>query len=238
MFLKNKSKYLLFVIFLSSCGIGDGYRVENDRVIYERPWNAGFGTQIFNLDADPESFEILGKNNILWAKDKSNVFLRGGKLDFLNPKTFQVINDLYAKDEKTVVCDYLPIEEADVATFKLKEFQDETGKKVIMGIDKNAAYTCSERGYRRLVSNSIDEFRPIKEGFYRDKTKVWWNSISVPNANLDSFEVLGGGYATDGNRAYYHGSEVVGADLSTFKVTSDYHAKDKNHKYKFEDRVD
>lgn len=229
----------MFLISIILCSCSDvGYRIEDNKVIYERPWNAGRGKSINELDADPKTFEILGDDNKLWARDKDHVYIGGVKLDFLNPKTFQVIKGLYAKDHKTVACDYLPIKEADVATFKLKEFQNEAGKKVIMGIDKNAAYTCSERGYRRLVSNSIDEFRPIKEGFYRDKTKVWWNSISVPNANPDSFEVLGGGYATDGNRVYYHGSEVVGADLSTFKVTSDYHAKDKNHKYKFEDRVD
>lgn len=228
---------LSLIFFLSSCS-DVGYRVEGNKVIYERPWNTARGKSVSELKADPKTFEILGDSKRLWAKDKSHVFIGGMKLEFLNPKTFIVINGLYAKDDKTVVCDYQPIKEADVSTFRVKEFQDESDKKIILGVDKNAVYECGESGYVRLVSDSLNDFRPIKDGFYHDKTKVWWHSIVLEKAIASRFRVIGGGYATDGIHVYYRGREVNGADAPSFKVTSDHYAKDKNHKYEMADRVE
>lgn len=234
-------RYLFYVfisMFLLSCDRNNGYRVEKAKVVFEWPWNAGHGTDIDDVDADVGTFQLLGNSKSIWAKDKYKLFFKGMTVDSINPQFFVLLNEEYGKDDKTVICRMKPILEADVTTFRVKEFRDDAGKKVVLGLDKNAAYTCSENGYRHLVSNSIDNFRPIKHSFYKDSENVWWNSIQMPDANPDSFKVLSGGYATDGGAVYYRGKEVTGADASTFKVTSDYHAKDKNYKYEFEDRVE
>jgi hypothetical protein len=64
---------LLIIIFLTACS-EDGYRVEGRKVVYEAPWNTGNLTVIHDLEADPKTFEVLGNDNLNWAKDKKTVY--------------------------------------------------------------------------------------------------------------------------------------------------------------------
>lgn len=220
-------------MFLSSCGVGDGFRIEGGKVVYERPWNTGHGTQVIDVDADAKTFEVLGGDNMTWARDNKHIFNEHHILVFFDRDSFEVLNDDFGKDDQTVVCGIEPIIEADTVTFKVKEFTDETGRKVILGIDKNAAYlpAC---GTRR-ISDSIKDLKPIKDNFYKDKTTVSWGSKILPNANPKTFEIFNGGkYSTDGEHVYYFYDLVEGADPQTFEVIGRNEAKDKNYKYEFE----
>lgn len=229
---------LFLLFFLTSCSIGDGFRIEGNQVIFERPWNTGHGTQIIKVNADVKSFETLGDNNLVWARDKNYVFNEHHILKFLDRNSFEAINNYLGKDKYSVVCGLKLIEEADALSFRVKEYQDEAGKTIVLGIDKNAAYECDDSGYVRIVSDSIDHFRPIKNGFYRDKTKVWWHSIQLEKVDVDRFRVIGSGYATDGELVFFRGREIKDADAATFNVVSKNQAKDKEHHYIFESRID
>jgi hypothetical protein len=149
--LKNQIRILVISLFLmlTSCGYDDGFRVENDKVVYERPWNTGHFTQIVDVDvdADAETFETLGGHNMVWARDMTYIFNDHHKLDFLDRDTFEVLNEDYGKDNNTVVCGIKPVKDVDVDSFKLKKFSVGFGKKMVLGIDKNAAYlrVCGSR---------------------------------------------------------------------------------------------
>lgn len=234
-----KFKYftvLIAVLLLTSCQ--DGYRIEGDKVVYEYPWNTGFGTQIVEVNADAKTFETLGNNNMKWGRDSMHVFLRHHVLDFLDRDTFYLLNEDFGKDDKTVVCTINPILKADVTTFKVKEFKDDAGKRVEMGIDKNAAYQCFDGRVNRIESSSIAHFRPIRDNYFKDKTTVWWGGRELPGVNPDTFRLLGGRYSTDGKNVYHLYNLVEGADIDSFKVTDRNRAKDKNHKYKLSRRIE
>jgi len=235
--INNKVLFILFlIILLSSCDYGNGYRVSGNKVLYERPWNTGHGTQIINVDADFSTFEVLGDNNVVWSRDKDYVFNEHHVLNFLNRDTFAVLNNDYGKDDKTVVCGIKPIPQADASSFKIKEFTDTTGKKITLGIDRNAVYlpSCG----KRRVSNSINKFSPLKDNFYRDQTTVSWGGTFLPDANAETFKLLRYEYSTDGNNVYHYYDLIYGADAKTFEVLGRYQARDKNYNYKSAKRVE
>jgi hypothetical protein len=228
--------YFLLLFLLSSCDYGNGYRVSGNQVLYERPWNTGAGTQIIKVKADYKTFETLGGNNMTWARDKDFVFNEHHILEFLDRDTFIVLNNDFGKDHQTVVCGIKPISQADVSSFKLKDFVDLTGKKRTLGIDKNAVYL--PRCGKRRVSSSLDEFTPIKNNFYKDATTVSWGGTFLPKVNAPTFRLLEHDYSPDGKNVYHYYDLINGADVNSFEVIGPYKAKDKNYSYKSAKRIE
>lgn len=230
----------LLVLMLVSCTHDDGYRVEGNKVVFENPWNEGFGTVITTLDVDPNSFQILGNDKLNWAKDKDKVFWRAIDFDFMDPDSFEILSMSLAKDKNHVICGKNIMKEANPKDFKIRTFIDKDNEVYIYGVDKHAAYICSRypTSYRRLSSQSIDSFEKLEDGFYKDNDEVWWSSKVLPTSvNVPLFNVLKKGYATDGNNIYYHWRIVNGADPKTFKVTGSMYAQDKNYRYEMEDNI-
>jgi len=233
---------MLIVYFTISLLIGcskDGYRIEGNRVVYEVPWNTGNFTVIKELRANPKTFEVLGNDNLSWAKDDKKVFRRYTPIDFIDSDSFELLSINFAKDKDKVICGRDIIKETNPQDFRVRRFTENNGYTYIYGVDKEAAYLCSNEpnGYTRIESQSIDSFEQLEEEFFKDNEKVWWGSLELPDVNVSTFKVLKGGYATDGNNIYYHPRIVKGADVETFEVLSNYRAKDKNHKY-FMDEID
>lgn len=216
------------VILLGGCIHDTGYRLEGGKVVYERPTNtATMGIVIVELDADPSTFEILGDDDLLWAKDKSKVFLYGRLVEGISGEGFYLLNERYGKNDHQVVCGSSILEEADAATFDIHEYTDEAGRKKTLGKDKNAIYMCGTR----IPSQSVEAFRPIKNGFYRDNEHVYWGTSILPGAKVETFRILGNKkYGTDGERLYYDYQHIKDADIETFEVRGSY-ARDKNHNY-------
>lgn len=232
--------YLAFILLLPSCTHDDGYRIAGNKVLYEQPWNAGYGTAINELDADPVTFKVLGEDNMTWAKDANSVFWGYVQLDFMDAETFEVLSINFAKDKEKVICGRDVIIETNPDDFEIRYFTESTGFIYIYGIDKFAAYLCSKEpnGYIRIQSQSINSFHQLEDEFYQDKNNVWWGGIELPNVNPNTFKVLGGGYATDGNSVFYHNRIVDGAHIESFEVIGSYRAKDKNYEYKFEEMIE
>ena len=194
---------LVFVILLlTSCDYGNGYRVEGNKVVYERPWNTGFGTQVINVEADSKSFEELGGNNMKWARDKNHVFNEHHILDFLNPDSFVLLSQDFGKDSSSVVCETTLIPEADVATFKVKTFKDREGNKEELGVDNHAAYDCYDGGYSYMPVKSIDTFEQLYRQFYRDEFDVYWWGNRLP-LNINNLKLLKGSYIPVDEHVFY-----------------------------------
>lgn len=229
---------VLTMFILTSCS-QDGYRIEGDKVVYEVPWNAGNFTVIKELKANPETFEVMGDDNLTWAKDDKKVFRRYTPIENIDSATFEVLSINFAKDKDKVICGRDIIKETNPADFKVQIYRESNGYIYIYGVDKNAAYLCSTepKGYRRIQSNAIDSFEQLEDVYYKDNEKVWWSTSELSGANPKTFKVLSGGYATDGTNVYYGDDKLKGVDASTFKVDSSYRAHDKNYKYYFDDKV-
>ncbi|MFK8012944.1 MAG: DKNYY domain-containing protein [Marinicellaceae bacterium] len=235
----NKLTVIFFLVLLVSCTHDDGYRIEGNKVVYENPWNTGFGTTITNLDADAKTFQVLGDNKLDWAKDKDKVFWGTKELDYMDPASFEIFTTSMAKDKDKVICGRDIMKEANPREFKIRTFLDKNGDESIYGVDKHGAFICSEYpdGYFYLPSNSINSFQQLEDYFFKDHENVWWGNRVLPDVNVSTFKVISGGYATDGNNIYYHKKVVQGADVETFDVIGSRYAQDKNYRYEMEDRV-
>ena len=231
--MKMTNIVVLGLILLTVGCSEDGFRIEGGSVVYEKPWNTGHGTVIKKLEADPETFEVLGEDNMTWARDADTVFRRTKELEFMDSASFEVINIAFAKDKDKVICGRDIIVETNPRDFKFRKDQQKSDKGEFYGTDKNAAYLCDyfPNGYIRIQSESIDSFEPLGDGFYKDKERVTWSGKSIPNSHVLTFKVLGGGYASDKNQVYYHWDVLNGADIDSFRVLGEAEAKDKNHRY-------
>jgi len=69
-------------------------------------------------NADPETL-LLFYNSDDYAKDKSQVYYRGHRLDNVNPNTFELIKSDYAKDDKFIYFKSKKLEQADYASFRM-----------------------------------------------------------------------------------------------------------------------
>jgi hypothetical protein len=234
-----KTFFILAIIqSLLSCS-NDGYKVENNKVVYEMPWNEGHGTVIKRLNADPNTFEVLGDDNLNWAKDKNNVFWGYIELDFMDSSTFEVLSKAFAKDVNYVICGEEIIEETSPKDFKLKSYVD-NGHLIWYGTDNSSAYFCSDEpnGYERIVSASIESFKPLGYDFFIDDKKVMWGTFTLLDVSVHTFSVLSGGYAIDNRHVYYQNKIVKGADVSSFIVLKNDYGKDKNHRYYLHKKTD
>lgn len=228
----------IILIFLPSCVNDNGYRVVDNKVVFEYPWNTGFGSRIVEVDADPESFETLGINNMKWARDKDFVFIKGKKLEFIDRDSFVVLNADFAKDKNQVICGLEKVKEANLSNFKIREFYNLLGEKIVLGIDNGAAYDCYFGRYTYMPSNSIDTLQPLYGKYYRDMNYVYWWGEKISQLRVEKLKSLNGKYIADDEVVYYTNKIVEGADPSTFVVTGEHTAKDKNYRYEFEHKVD
>ena len=229
---------LILLVFLPSCVNDNGYRIVGDKVFFEYPWNTGFGSRIIEVDADPESFETLGTNNMKWARDKDFVFIKGKKLEFIDRDSFEVLNTEFAKDKNQVFCGLENVKEAHANNFRIREFYNLSGEKVVLGIDDNAAYDCYFGRYTYMPSDSIDALQPLYGKYYRDKNYVYWWGQKITQLQVEKLKPLNGKYIADSELVYYTNKIVEGADSSTFVVTGEQTAKDKKHRYQSEKIVD
>lgn len=96
----------------------------------------------------------------------------------------------------------------------------------------------------RVYKNAdADTFESIGNGYYKDKTNVYFVSTIINGADASSFVLLsfpvgcnnpGPSYAKDKNFVYYAGNVIQGADSASFKLYCDNYElkiRDKNGTY-------
>ena len=237
--MKMTNIVVLGLILLAVGCSEDGYRIEEGKVVYEKPWNEGHGTIIKRLNADPETFEVLGSDNLSWAKDADTVFWGTIELDFMDSKSFEVINIAFAKDKEKVICGRDIIVETNPNDFRIRSLKHLLDYDEFYGVDKKAVYLCDyfASGYERVLSDSIDSFQLLDDGFYKDNQFVSWGGFEIFDVDVLTFKVLTGGYARDKNYVYYHWRIVDGADVESFRVLEKAEAKDKSYRYFMDERV-
>lgn len=232
---------IVLVMSLISCTHDDGYRIEGSRVVYEHPWNEGNGTIITELDADPATFEVLGGDNLNWAKDAHMVFWGYIPLKFMDAGSFEALSINFGKDNDKVICGRDIVKEANPEKFEVRYYHDKkSNREYIYGVDDKAAYLCARNphDYSVIYSDSIENFRQLEDIFYTDGKRVWWSSRELPDVDATNFKVLGSMYGSDGKNVYYTYDLLKGADAETFRVFGDRKGFDKNHRYEYGERIE
>lgn len=201
---------------------------------------------------DIPSFEFFGDSYNKYFKDKDNIYFlndKDNKMEFeklaaVNPKTFEIIDDYFARDDKNVYFFNKKVIGVDAKTFEEVGYdivKDKNGLHIL--IDSNE----TEIKTKNLKADGIDlrTLKKLDNGYFKDKNNIYYglsgNLYKIKNADLQTFEVLNSPYsssvyfAKDKNNVYYNGKKLDGIVPNDFEQIQSYFIKDKNGIYKFEE---
>ena len=205
---------------------------------------------------DIQSLEFLGDSYNKYYRDKNNIYFLNDKDDKMefeklagaNPKTFEIVDDYFARDDKNVYFFNKKVIGVDAKTF------EKVGYDIVK--DKNGVYFLenvseenenSEIKTKNLKADGIDlkTLKKLDNGYFKDKNSIYYelngNLYKIKNVDLPTFEVLNSPYsssvyfAKDKNNVYYNGKKLDGIVPNDFEHIQSYFIKDKNGIYKFEE---
>ena len=204
---------------------------------------------------DIPSFEFLGDSYNKYYRDKNNIYFLNDKDDKMefeklagaNPKTFEIVDDYFARDDKNVYFFNKKVIGVDAKTFEEVGYdiiKDKNGLHIL--IDSNE----TEIKVKSLKADGIDlkTLKKLDNGYFKDKNNIYYglsgNLYKIKNADLQTFEVLNSPYsssvyfAKDKNNVYYSGKKLDGIVPNDFEQIQSYFIKDRNGIYKFEEDED
>lgn len=140
-------------------------------------------------------------------------------------KSFQVIDDFFAKDRIQAYAYGWPLLNSDPGTFQVLAPEKAHDKKACYigspGWSDPSKQKPSGFIEAYLISNNQVVFRYWREdGNPRESV--------VSDADIGTFEALSFGYAKDKNRVFWRGRPIAGVDVSTFTVINACDTRDKN----------
>ena len=168
--------------------------------------------------------EYVKRNNEIYYKfseEDDSEF----KVENVDLNTFKILNDRYAKDDKSVYFSgNKSFEDVDSKTFEvLPNYYSK---------DKNNVYRPINEWIHKINGANPKTIKVLNEFYSKDDKNVYYDSDKISNADVNSFVVLEGdhSYAKDKNAVYYSGEKIEGANPKTFKIISDgmYSKDDKN----------
>ena len=168
--------------------------------------------------------EYVKRNNEIYYKF-SKEDETGFKVENVDLNTFKILNDKYAKDDKSVYFSgNKSFEDVDIKTFKvLPNYYSK---------DKNNVYRPINEWIRKINGANPKTIKVLNQYYSKDDKNVFYDSDKILNADINSFVVLEGdhSHAKDKNSVYYSGEKIEGANPKTFKIISDgmYSKDDKN----------
>ena len=168
--------------------------------------------------------EYVKRNNEIYYKYSKEDDI-GIKVKNVDLNTFKILNDRYAKDDKSVYFSgNKSYEDMDSKTFEvLPNYYSK---------DKNNVYRPINEWIHKINGANPKTIKALNYFYSKDDKNVFYGSDKVLNADVNSFVVLEGdhSYAKDKNSVYYSGEKIEGANPKTFKIISDgmYSKDDKN----------
>lgn len=172
--------------------------------------------------------EYVKRNNEIYYKfseEDDSEF----KVENVDLNTFKILNDKYAKDNKSVYFSgNKSYEDVDSKTFEV--LPNNYSK------DKNSVYRPINEWIQKIDGANPKTIKVLNEFYSKDNKNVFYNEYKIPNADVNSFVALDEeiGYAKDKNSVYYSGTKIENANVKTFKVVSTeslYFFKDNKNVY-------
>ncbi len=163
-----------------------------------------------------------------YAKSTNTVYYLGNKQQIKDPATFELINNMYAKDSKSVykLCNLEVLNDTDPNQFQL------IGP--VCSKSPTSVY-CFEK---EVVNADASSFEHVWRGYYKDKSHVYYLGEPLNEVDPNTFELLSWGYFKDKNNIYFFDEsikdlvKVQRVDTSTFMVLTEMYAKDSVNVFK------
>ena len=215
-----------------------------------------FIPKIQNIEGvDIATLEFAGGHYSTYYKDKNNVYfvdnrddkIKFKKLSYVNPKTFEMVDNTFARDDKNIYLFEYKLDGIDPKTFKKLSYgmiKDKNGLYFLEDIEKENENI--EIKTRKLDIKGLDlkTFEHIDDYYYKDKNNVYYESdnnlYKIENADLKTFEILDSSYTGYGNFSkdkdyiYLNNKKLEEIDAKTFEKMQANLIRDKNGIYKVE----
>ena len=216
-----------------------------------------FIPKIQNIEGvDIATLEFAGGYYSKYYKDKNNVYFmdnRDGKIKFkklsyVNPKTFEMVDNTFARDDKNLYLFEYKLDGIDAKTFeKISSniVKDKNGLYFLEDIEKENENIEIKTRKINIKGLDLKTFEHIDDYYYKDKNNVYYESYNnlykIENADLATFEVLNSPYsssiyfAKDKNNVYYQNKKINGIVADGFEQIQSNFIKDKNRLYKIDE---
>lgn len=205
--------------------------------------NVYFGERKLDIEIDPKTFSVLGREVI---KDSKNVYVprlstksyRRGyfheQVLGVDAPTFESVGTCtvversvgeYYKDKDNIyVSNYGEqnpvklLDSIDASTFEYFGIHGHHGNfpvaKAYAKDKETVFFGCGEI----LVGADAATFVDLSDSYAKDKNSVWYWGKEIGGADVLTFEYLGGGYAKDKDRAYFGANPLEKVDSVSFEV--------------------
>ena len=179
-----------------------------------------------------------------WATDKKYCYNCSSRLDNADRKTFEVLNEMYAKDKFNVWAEGGKVKKADAGSFVV--YNNDAYPPYGYCKDKNHVYFYFVQSKLNVVRNALPEtFNAINNDFGYDGKSVFWRSHKLKKADPKTWKILKNGYDYSKDKYIYFGNRIIKkADAETFEVIEGVkkfgrlvnYAKDK-YNYYLQDKI-
>ena len=216
-----------------------------------------FIPRVQNIEGvDIATLEFAGGHYSKYYKDKNNVYFvdnRDGKIKFkklsyVNPKTFEMVDNTFARDDKNLYLFEYKLDGIDAKTFeKISSniVKDKNGLYFLEDIEKENENIEIKTRKINIKGLDLKTFEHIDDYYYKDKNNVYYESdnnlYKIENADLKTFEILDSSYTGYGNFSkdkdyiYLNNKKLEEIDAKTFEKMRANLIRDKNGIYKIEE---
>ena len=215
-------------LMLASCTAG--YKNDGKEVAWHT-WNEGSSHNSREVNADPETFEILDDD---YGRDKTHAFYRGDIIKGADGQSFRVLEKGFAVDKFNVYDSGKLMKGVDPVSFKIHTYSLTEDKNDFYNNGK-ALNVRDKSSFEILKDNSGETTSWGKDRY----NGYYLNGTVIPNIDYATFHpidarcpIQSGCYAADKHRVFFMGKEVPGADPATFTEVDFYIGQDRNRAYK------
>ena len=216
-----------------------------------------FIPRVQNIEGvDVATLEFAGGYYSTYYKDKNNVYfvdnrddkIKFKKLSYVNPKTFEMVDNTFARDDKNLYLFEYKLDGIDAKTFeKISSniVKDKNGLYFLEDIEKENENIEIKTRKINIKGLDLKTFEHIDDYYYKDKNNIYYdldnNLYKIKNADLATFEVLNSPYsssiyfAKDKNNVYYQNKKINGIVADGFEQIQSNFIKDKNRLYKIDE---